>query len=88
MTFQEAAEEVLRASKRPLSVREITEIALNRGLLSTRGKTPEATMSAELYRAPADGPIRRESKPGQQRAARGSVRWFYADDATKPTKSR
>ena len=34
-------------------------------------------MAAALYGAPADGPIRREYKPGRIRAARGSVRWRY-----------
>jgi hypothetical protein len=80
MTFLEAAERVLRTAKRPLSAREITEIALKRGLLTSSGKTPEATMSACLYGAPADGPFRREYQPGRDRAIRGSVRWTYARD--------
>ena len=77
VTFLEAAEAVLRAAKRPLTTREITDIALQRGLLRTGGKTPEATMSAALYGALADAPIRREFAPGRRRAARGSVRWVY-----------
>ena len=77
MTFLEAAEVVLRRAKRSLTVAEITEIALRRGLIHTSGKTPEATMSAALYRAPSDGPIRREFEPGRQRAVRDSVRWRY-----------
>ena len=81
MTFLEAAEIVLRTAKKPLTVREITDVALRRGLLETRGKTPEATMSAALYRTPDDGPIRRESSPGPQRAKRGSVRWSYVKKA-------
>jgi hypothetical protein len=80
VTFLEAAEAVLRAAKRPLTAREITDIALQRGLLRTGGKTPEATMSAKLYGAPTDAPIRREFAPGQQRALRGSVRWVYVGD--------
>jgi HB1, ASXL, restriction endonuclease HTH domain len=52
MTFLEAAEAVLRSAKRPMSAREITELALHRGLLDSHGKTPEATMSATLYGAP------------------------------------
>jgi hypothetical protein len=75
VTFLQAAEEVLRNAKRPLSTQEITDIALSRGLVASRGKTPEATMSAQLYRAPRDGPIQREFTPGRLRAARGSVRW-------------
>ena len=77
MTFLEAAEAVLRTAKRPLTVHEITELALERGLVQTHGKTPAATMSAALYGAPADRPIRREFVPGVQRAQRGSVRWMY-----------
>jgi hypothetical protein len=60
-----------------MSAREITELALQRGLLRSNGKTPEATMSAKLYTAPKDGPIRRECEPGPARARRGSVRWTY-----------
>lgn len=77
MTFLEAAERVLRSAKQPLTAGEITEIALRRGLLQTRGKTPTATMSAALYGAPPDSPIRREFKLGRQRALRDSVRWTY-----------
>jgi hypothetical protein len=77
MTFLAAAEEVLRASGRPMTAREITEIALERGFLRTRGRTPEASMSAVLYAAATDGRIRRTFAPGRGRAARGSVRWAY-----------
>jgi HB1, ASXL, restriction endonuclease HTH domain len=84
MTFLEAAEAVLRAERKPLTVREITEIALRHGLLETHGKTPEATMSAALYGASPDGPIRRRFVPGPQRAIRGSVRWFYVGNVTSP----
>lgn len=77
MTFLRAAETVLRSAKKPLTAGEITEIALRRGLLETKGKTPQATMSAALYCAPRDPPIRREFEPGRQRALRASVRWTY-----------
>lgn len=91
MTFLEAAEVVLRKAQAPLTVREITEIALRRGLLETHGKTPEATMSAALYGAARDGRIRREFVPGRQRAVRGSVRWLYVDHSatgsSKPQRS-
>jgi hypothetical protein len=79
VTFREAAECVLKESNRPLTVHEIVERALRRDLISTTGKTPEATMSAALYGAPADGPIRREFEPGPARARRGSVRWLHID---------
>lgn len=77
MTFQEAAAVVLRDFARPMTANEITEVALARGLLKTRGKTPEATMSATLYRIGSDGPIRREYQAGRGRAVRGTVRWSY-----------
>lgn len=77
MTFLEAAEKVLRSSKQPLTAREITDLALRRGLLKSGGKTPDATMSAALYGARPDGPIQREFVPGTVRAKRGSVRWKY-----------
>ncbi|MGB0094052.1 MAG: winged helix-turn-helix domain-containing protein [Solirubrobacteraceae bacterium] len=79
MTFLEAAEEVLRSVKRPMSAQEIAEIALRRGLIKSHGKTPEQTMSARLYGASADGPIQREYQRGRARAVRGSVRWVYVD---------
>jgi hypothetical protein len=77
MTFLQAAEEVLRKAKTPLTAREITNLALRQGLLRTNGSTPAATMSAALYRAPEDGPIRRTYRPGEKRAVRDSVRWVY-----------
>ena len=77
VTFLQAAESVLRSAKRPLTAGEITDIALRRGLLRTRGKTPSATMSAALYGAPPKSPICREFEEGRQRAVRGSVRWRY-----------
>ena len=77
MTFLEAPEAILQAAKRPLTVSEITEAALRKGLIHPQGRTPEATMSAALYGAPADGRIQREFTRGKQRAVRGSVRWKY-----------
>ena len=82
VTFLEAAELILRQAKRPLTTREITELALRRGLLKTRGKTPEATMSAALYGATTERPIRREYNQGRIRAVRGSVRWVYVRSET------
>jgi hypothetical protein len=83
MTFLQAAEQVLRAVSEPLTAREITERALRRGLLSTGGKTPVATMTAALYGLPPDGAIRRLYAPGRRRAARGSVRWQYVSSASR-----
>lgn len=78
MTFVSAAIEVLRRSGRPMAVHEITTEAIRAGLLTTQGKTPAATMTAQLYlaeRANPEGPLERVFRPGAQRAVRGSVRW-------------
>ena len=48
MTFTEAAVEVLRTAGKPLHYKKITEIAIERNLLSHVGKTPETTMSSRL----------------------------------------
>jgi len=76
MTFLEAAIQILRSSRRPLTTREITERALETGLINTHGKTPNATMCAVLYRAlSTDGDLVKIDDPGTTRAKRGSVRW-------------
>jgi hypothetical protein len=77
MTFLQAAEEVLRSEMRPLSAEEITDLALGRGLLQTASKTPAATMSSALYKAPADGPIRHEFRSSRVRRSPGLARWLY-----------
>jgi hypothetical protein len=76
MTYFDAALAVLQDAERPLTTREIVASALTRGLIEPRGKTPEATMSAELYRKAAfDRRLVRMATPGAKRAKRGSVRW-------------
>ncbi len=47
--FLDAAYQVLKEMDSPMSAEEITQQALDRGLLITRGVTPAATMSASLY---------------------------------------
>jgi hypothetical protein len=76
MTYYEAAIEVLKAANRPLTTQEVTDQALKRGLITTSGKTPEATMSAVLYvRLRNDPNLVKLEDPGGNRARRGSVRW-------------
>jgi HB1, ASXL, restriction endonuclease HTH domain len=78
VTYRDAALEILKSAERPMTASEIADAALKRGLITTRGKTPEATMSAALYRYirdVKDASIRREFKPGPIRAVRESVRW-------------
>lgn len=48
MTFTEAAAEVLRLAGKPLHYKEITELAIEKNLLSHVGKNPEVTMGARL----------------------------------------
>src|SRR5260221_9011350 len=48
MTFTDAAREVLRQMGRPLHYKEITELAIEKNLLSHVGKSPEVTMGARL----------------------------------------
>lgn len=77
MTYYEAALQVLRAAKRPLTGREITEEAVARGLIKPMGKTPHETMLAELYtRGRNDPELVKLAVPGVNgRTKRGSVRW-------------
>ena len=48
MTFTEAAVEVLRLIGKPLHYKAITDIAIERELLSHLGKSPEITMNSRL----------------------------------------
>lgn len=78
MDYLSAAVAVLQRAKRPMSVKEITDEAIEEGYLAPTGKTPVATMSARLYLACRDDPscpIERLAEPGVARAVRGSVRW-------------
>lgn len=47
-TFKQCAYEILLEAGKPLHSKEITKIAIGKGLISTEGKTPEATMNAQL----------------------------------------
>ena len=48
MTFLEAAKAILAEAREPLTATEITTRAVTKGLLTSVGKTPEATMRATL----------------------------------------
>jgi len=84
MTFTEAAVEVLRSVGKPLHYKKITEIAIERNLLSHVGKTPETTMSSRLAtmvkKDRGDAPITKV-KPGVF-----ALREF-PDDAVEETES-
>ncbi len=66
MTFTEAAAEVLRIAGKPLHFKDITQLAIEKNLLSHVGKTPDVTMGARLSLAikkEPEGPLVRV-KPG------------------------
>ncbi len=50
MTFLQCAEKVLRefGAKKPMHYQEITKIAIDQGWLASEGKTPEATLYAQI----------------------------------------
>ncbi len=79
-SFTEAAEKVLEkfGNKKPMHYREITEKALELDWVATEGKTPEATMYAQVL-----SEIRRYQKRGEQsrfvqhgRGYLGLTRWM------------
>jgi HB1, ASXL, restriction endonuclease HTH domain len=84
MTYFEAALEVLKTARKPLSLREITERALERGLVVPQGKTPQRTMGAALYeRLGTDPRLVRTADPGQGRGKPGTVRWALREKADR-----
>lgn len=62
-SFTEAAEKVLETfgGKRPMHYKDIAKKALDQGWIDTEGKTPEATMAAQLYTV-----IKRAQRRGEQ----------------------
>lgn len=49
LSFKEAAIKILQESKHPMSPNDIYRIAAEQKLVKTSGKTPEATMGAQIY---------------------------------------
>jgi hypothetical protein len=77
VTYIKAALAVLRRARRPLTTREVTDGAIVQGLIRPQGKTPIASMGAQLYRALAKGTpgLEKLEESGPHRARKGSVRW-------------
>jgi len=76
MKYYEAALQVLKSADHPLTVAEITDQAVHKGLIAPKGSTPYATMRASLYtRVQVDPELVKIHTPGPVRAKRGSVRW-------------
>jgi len=46
--FRQAAIEILSESKQPMHYKEITRLALEKGILETDGATPDASMNAQI----------------------------------------
>ncbi len=61
-TYYEAAIQVLRSAQHPLTAREITARAIETGLITTTGKTPNATMSAALTSKSTKTPLSPRSR--------------------------
>jgi len=47
-SFKDIAYQILKEAGKPLHYREITDVAIKKGLLRSEGKTPWATMNAQL----------------------------------------
>ena len=77
MTYYEAALRVLKFVGRPLTAREITDQAIEAGLIAPAGKNPSATMSAALcLRVRSDRELLKMEDPGKGTVKRGAVRWM------------
>ena len=80
MSLISAALLVLSEADRPMTVKEIASAIADGRLASTSGKTPVASISAQLYVASSEGRfpgLERTAAQGPTRARRGSVRWLY-----------
>lgn len=78
-SFKSVAYEILKKAKKPLHSEEITEIALKNGLIKTTGKTPEATMNAQLLRDIT-------SKKENSRFVKAGPSVFALNGNVRPTK--
>lgn len=75
MTYFQAALQVLKQSREPLTAGEILERTVGHGLVTPTGKTPEASLRATLYRHLGTHPeLVRVAQPGR-RAQRATVKW-------------
>lgn len=49
LSFREAAQLILSREKRIMTAREIATVAINEGLVSSAGKTPDASIAGQIY---------------------------------------
>jgi hypothetical protein len=78
MTYFHAALTILAYADRPLTVGELTAVAVADGLVHPRGRTPDRTMSSVLYRRMASDP----NAPVVSNGGR-----FWLRDRSLPTQS-
>ena len=82
MSFLRAAISILQETGLEMTAAEMAGIALQQGLVESKGKTPGATLAAQLYvyvRDHPHGPLRKVAEPGESRARRDSVRWAWRE---------
>lgn len=75
--FKEIAYQILSEEGKPLHSKRITEIALKRGLLDTTGKTPQATMNAQLV-------VDTNRKGEKSKFIKTAPSTFYIKDKERP----
>jgi len=64
MTMKKAAERILAENGGPMRASDITAAALSRGIIKATGKTPAATMQAQLSVAAKNGEVFIRTCPG------------------------
>ena len=82
MSFLGAAISILKETGREMTATEVARIALERGLVESSGKTPDATLTAQLYvhlRDHPHGPLGKIAEPGALPARRSGVRWAWRE---------
>jgi hypothetical protein len=82
VSFLGAATAILKETGREMTASEIARVAIECGLVESSGKTPDATLAAQLYvhlRDHPHGPLKKIAEPGPLRARRDSVRWAWRE---------
>ena len=87
MTYRQAAIDILKQTKTPLTTQELLDRMISADLITPHGKTPLATLSSVLYAENAQGAeIVRVFEDGGSRAARGTVRWQLSSSAKRRSR--
>ena len=87
MTYRQAAIDILKETKKPLTTQELLDRMISAELITPRGKTPLATLSSVLYTENAqDSDIVRVFEDGGSRAAGGTVRWQLSSSAKRRSR--